>query len=153
MYQRILVPIDGSPSSQRALATALQMAQAFGARLRLIHVVEETAYLAGYDPFGGYAGDLIRVMRESGEKVLAQGLATAKAAGIEADTVLFDKLGERLGETVANAAKAWNAELIVVGTHGRRGIGRLVMGSGAEQVIRLAEVPVLVIRSPDPEDE
>lgn len=150
MYHRILVPIDGSPTSEKALATSLQLAQTFGASVRMIHVVEETAYLSGYDPFGGYAGDLIRVMRESGEKVLAQGVAAAKAAGIEADSLLFDRLGERLGETVANAAREWNADLIVVGTHGRRGIGRLLMGSGAEQIIRLATVPVLVIRGPEP---
>jgi nucleotide-binding universal stress UspA family protein len=64
--------------------------------------------------------------------------------------MLFDKLGERLAETVANGAKDWGAELIVLGTHGRRGVGRLLMGSGAEQIIRLAPVPVLVVRDETP---
>lgn len=150
MYQRILVPIDGSPTSDKALATAIAVAQAFGARLRLIHVVEETAYLAGYDPFGGYTGDLIRIMRESGEKILEQGRTTVDAAGVPVDTLLLDKLGQRLGEAVAHGAKLWNAELIVVGTHGRRGLGRLLMGSGADQIIRQAPVPVLVIRAAEP---
>ena len=150
MYQRILVPVDGSPTSDKALATAIQMAQAFGARLRLIHIMEETAYLTGYDPFGGYAGDLIRIMRESGEKILEQGMTAAQTAGLAVDTVLFDDLGQRLGEAVANGAKLWNADLIVVGTHGRRGIGRLLMGSGAEQIIRQAPIPVLVVRAADP---
>jgi nucleotide-binding universal stress UspA family protein len=151
MYQRILVPIDGSPTSDKALSTAMQMAKAFSARLRLVHVVEETAYLSGYDPFGGYSGDLIRVMRESGEKILGQGMAAAKAAGVEAETLLFDKLGQRLGEAVANDAKLWGADLMVVGTHGRRGLGRLLMGSGAEQIIRQSPVPVLVIRAAEPD--
>jgi nucleotide-binding universal stress UspA family protein len=151
VYQRILVPIDGSPTSDKALTTAIQMAQAFGARLRLIHVMEETAYLTGYDPFGGYAGDLIRIMRESGEKILEEGMKAVQAAGVAVDTMLIDELGQRLGEAVANGAKLWNADLIVVGTHGRRGVGRLLMGSGAEQIIRQAPMPVLVVRSPEAE--
>lgn len=147
MYKRIIVPIDGSPTSNQALATAVQLATTFGARLRLIHVVEEMAYLSGYDQYGGYSGELIKVMRETGARILEEGLASAKAAGLEADTMLFDKFGERLAETVAEGAKLWGADLIVVGTHGRRGVGRLLMGSGAEQIIRIAPVPVLVVRS------
>ncbi|MES2631748.1 MAG: universal stress protein [Pseudomonadota bacterium] len=147
MYQRILVPIDGSTTSNRALTAAIGLAQAFKGRLRLIYVVDEAAYVTGYDPSGGYSGELLRVMRESGEKILQEGLAFAKAAGIEADTMLFDTFGERLGEVVAKAVKLWNADLVVVGTHGRRGFSRLLLGSGAEQVIRLAPVPVLAIRS------
>ena len=58
-----------------------------------------------------------------------------------------------MGETVANAARLWNADLIVVGTHGRRGVGRMLLGSGAEQIVRLAPVPVLVVRSPEVESE
>jgi len=146
MYQRILVPVDGSATSNQALDAAIGLAKAFKARLRLIHVVDEMAYLSGYDQFGGYSGDLIRVMKESGAKVLTDALAVARAAGVEADDILFDKFGERLGETVANAAKLWNADLIVVGTHGRRGLGRVILGSGAEQIIRNAPVHVLVVR-------
>ncbi|MES2787114.1 MAG: universal stress protein [Pseudomonadota bacterium] len=146
MYQRILVPIDGSATSSRALTAAIGMAQAFKGSLRLIYVVDEAAYVTGYDPSGGYSGDLLRVMRESGQKILDEGLLLAKAARIEADSMLFDTFGERLGETVANAAKQWNADLVVVGTHGRRGFSRLLLGSGAEQIIRLAPVPVLTIR-------
>lgn len=149
MYQRILVPIDGSATSSRALTAAIGMAQAFKGSLRLMYVVDEAAYVTGYDPSGGYSGDLLRVMRESGQKILDEGLMLAKAAGIEADSMLFDTFGERLGETVANAAKQWNADLVVVGTHGRRGFSRLLLGSGAEQIIRLAPVPVLTIRGGD----
>ena len=63
--------------------------------------------------------------------------------------MLFDDFGQRLGETAADAAKRWNADLLVVGTHGRRGIGRMLLGSGAEQIIRLAPVPTLVVRAPE----
>ena len=149
MYKKILIPVDGSATSSKALETAIGMAKAFGAQLRLIHVVEELAYLSGYDQFGGYSGELIKIMQENGSKILNEGMAQAKAAGVDTDTMLFDKFGERLGETVANGAKLWGADLIVLGTHGRRGVGRMLMGSGAEQIIRQAPVPVLVVRAPD----
>ncbi|HSI53975.1 MAG: universal stress protein [Ramlibacter sp.] len=149
MYERILVPLDGSETSHRALAAALGLAQSFKAHLRLIHVLDEGAYLARSDPYGGYTAEVVKVMREAGEQVLRVGLALAKAAGVEADSMLFDKFSGRLGENVAQAAKLWNADLLVVGTHGRRGVSRLLLGSGAEQIIRLAPVPVLVIRDPE----
>lgn len=149
MYQRILVPVDGSEPSNRALAAAIGLAKAFGSRLRVVHVIEELAYLSGYDQFGGYSGELIRAMREAGEKVLSDSQAQARAAGVEVDGMLFDQFGERLGETVAKAARMWNADLIVTGTHGRRGVSRAVLGSGAEQILRLAPVPVLSVRTPD----
>ena len=90
-------------------------------------------------------------MREAGSKILADALAIAQAAGVEVDTMLFDKLGGRLGETVADAAKLWNADLIVVGTHGRHGLGRLFIGSSVEQIIQLAPVHVLLVRDTNPE--
>jgi nucleotide-binding universal stress UspA family protein len=90
-------------------------------------------------------------MRETGANILAKGVAAVQAQGVEADQVLFDNLGERLPEVVAEEATRWNADLIVVGTHGRRGVGRILMGSGAEHIVRMAPVPVLVIRSTQPE--
>jgi len=149
MYKRILVALDGSETSMRALTASLNLARQGGGRVRLVHVVEELAYLGGFDPYGASSGDLIKVIRENGAKVLATGLAAAGSAGVEADTVIYDNFGERLPDAVADAARQWNADLIVVGTHGRRGMGRVLMGSGAEQIIRLSPVPVLVIRSPE----
>lgn len=149
MFKRILVPVDGSPTANKALVAALQIARDGGARVVLVHVVEELAFVDGYDMYGGHSGELLRVMREAGEKLLDEALAIAQAAGVEADKMLFDKFGERLGEVVADAARQWRADLIVVGTHGRRGLARVFLGSGAEQIIRLVPVPVLVIRSTD----
>jgi nucleotide-binding universal stress UspA family protein len=146
MYKRILIPVDGSETSNKALVAALQLAREAGGRVRLVHVVEELAYLSGYAQFGGYSGELITAMRESGTKLLNDAMAIAQAAGVEADNLLLDNFGGRLAEVVADAAKQWNADLIVVGTHGRRGAGRVLLGSGAEQIIRLAPVPVLVVR-------
>lgn len=147
MYKRILVPLDGSETSTKALVAALQLARDGQGRVRLVHVLEALNQLAGYDQFGGYAGDLIQIMREAGTRLLKDGLEIARAAGIPADDVLFDQLTQRMPEVVIDAAADWKADLIVVGTHGRRGLGRALLGSGAEQIIRLAPVPVLVIRA------
>lgn len=153
MYRRILVAVDGSPTSNKAISAALEMAAYSGEKsvLRLVHVLDQTAYLVGSDPFGGQYGAVINAMREAGQKILAEGLAMIQSGGFHADTVLVDRLGAHLAETVAAQAKEWMASLVVVGTHGRRGIGRVLLGSGAEQIIRMAPCPVLVIRSDEPD--
>ena len=149
MYHRILVPVDGSETSTRALTAALQLARESSGRVRVVHVVDDLVLTSGYEPYGGTSGEFLKIMRETGAKILDEALAVAQAAGVEADKALFDTTGERLSETVAHEAKRWNADLIVVGTHGRRGVGRVLLGSGAEQIIRLAPVPVLVVRAQD----
>jgi nucleotide-binding universal stress UspA family protein len=151
MYQRILVPVDGSETATKAMITALQMARDSGGQVHLVHVVEGMTPLAA-DPYGAYSGEVIEIMRQSGSKILEDALVVAKAAGVPADTELFDNFGERLAEVVADSATRFKADLIVVGTHGRRGLGRMMLGSGAEQIIRLAPVPVLVIRHNEPKN-
>ena len=146
MYKRIVVPVDGSETAQKALVTALQMARESSGCVQLVHVVEGLTPMTA-DPYGAYSGDVIEVMRQSGRKILDDALALARAEGVQADTQLFDNFGERLAEVVADSATRFKADLMVVGTHGRRGLGRVLMGSGAEQIIRLSPVPVLVLRS------
>ncbi|HVE53974.1 MAG TPA: universal stress protein [Ramlibacter sp.] len=146
MFQRILVPVDGSDPSQHALQTACRLAAEHKGQLRLVHVMDRKAYLTGYDPAGAGSGALYEALNSSGRKILAESVAAARAAGATADTLMVDELGTRLGDAIARAATDWNADLIVVGTHGRSGPSRLLLGSGAEQVIRLAPVPVLVTR-------
>jgi len=142
MFKRILVPVDGSPTSNKALTQALQLARDCGASVRLLHAVDELVYVGIYE----YSPNLMDVVREAAKKVLADALDIAKSAGVEADTRLVDEPGQRLGDTVAREATQWGADLIVLGTHGRRGVSRLVLGSGAEQIIRAAPVAVLSIR-------
>ena len=146
MYKRIVVPVDGSETAQKALTTALQMARESNGCVHLVHVVEGLTPMAA-DPYGAYSGEVVEVMRQSGRKILDDALALARAEGVQANTQLFDNFGERLAEVVADSATRFNADLMVVGTHGRRGLGRVLMGSGAEQIIRLSPVPVLVLRS------
>lgn len=143
MYKRILVPVDGSPTSSKALSAALEMAREAGGSVRAMHASDELAFIAGYD----YRGDLVAQAREQATRILADALASAKACGVQADSTLVDKPGLRLGDAVAAEAREWRADLITVGTHGRKGLGRVLLGSGAEQIIRAAPVPVLVIRA------
>jgi nucleotide-binding universal stress UspA family protein len=145
MYQRILVPVDGSPTSDRALAAALQLARRSEAHVRLLHVVEELPYLSGY----GFGVDMLGLARDRAQQILQSGLAAIRAAGVQGDTHLMEQVSQRLGETVAVEARGWKADLIVLGTHGRRGLSRVLLGSGAEQIIRWAPVAVLVVRGED----
>lgn len=144
-YKRILVPFDGSETSNKALVAALDMAREQGGRVRVIHAVDELAMASGYE----YSGELMRLARDQGQKMLDDALAMARSAGVDSDTRLIDAPGKRLGDAVAEEAKAWQADLVVVGTHGRRGLSRVLLGSGAESVIRLSTLPVLVIRGED----
>ena len=141
-FHKILLPVDGSTTSNRALDMALKLASGGSVQLHLLHAVDELAYLSGYE----YAADLFAMARDYGQKILDEAAHKAKAAGVNVDIKLIDLPAQRLGETVATEAREWGADLIVVGTHGRKGIGRVFLGSGAEQIIRLAPVPILVVR-------
>lgn len=143
MFKRILVPVDGSETATKALVAALQLAREADGRVRLIHSLDELAYLSGYE----FAGDVLGVARGEAERVLQEALEIAKASGVPADSRLVEVPGRRLGEVIAEEARAWEADLVVVGTHGRRGVERVLLGSGAEQVIRMAPVPVLSVRA------
>ena len=145
MFQRILVPVDGSETSSKALVAALQLARESGGRVRIVHALDELAYLTGYE----YSHEVLAQARAYANKVVDDAMAIAKASGVPADSQLLETPGRRLGEVVADEARAWDADLVVIGTHGRRGVSRVLLGSGAEQVIRMAPVPVLAVRAPE----
>ena len=148
-YHQILVPVDGSPTSEKALDEAIRLAQLTGARLRLLHVVDELGYVNGFEPAMNYLNDIIPLMRVAGEKLLSHDRQKALDKGVEVDSVLIDEGSGRIFEHVAEQATRLKADLIVVGSHGRRGIGRILLGSDAEQIVRHAPVPVLVVRAPE----
>lgn len=150
MYERILVPVDGSPTSMRGLDEAIRVAGLTHARIRLIHVVDELPIALGAEAFAANAGELLTMLRQGGETILGQARAKVEAAGVPVDTVLTDTFQGRVSDQVVDQAKAWQAQLIVIGTHGRRGPGRVMMGSDAEQILRHAPVPVLLVRAAGP---
>ena len=147
MYKRIMVAVDGSDISNIALKQAIKLAKDQRATLRLIHVVDEMpAYITmGEIPYS--IDDYRKSMREGGYKVLAACAARVKGGRVKFDTkfVTISGLSPRVWEVINREAKRWRADLIVIGTHGRRGFDRFILGSVAEGVIRLAGRPVLVI--------
>jgi nucleotide-binding universal stress UspA family protein len=149
MYQRILVPVDGSPTSNQGLAEAIKLAKLTGASLRLVHAVNELTFATGYEM---YTGDVIGIMKEAGAQILSESKAVAVAGGVAVETFLSETFGGRLCDIVGEQAKLWRADLIVIGTHGRHGIGRVLIGSDAEQIVRTARVPVLLVRALEVKD-
>ncbi|HJV63226.1 MAG TPA: universal stress protein [Albitalea sp.] len=147
MYQKILVPIDGSPTANEGLAEAVKLGKLTGARLRLLHAVDMLSITLTPEASMSLSQPLIDTLKRAGQDILDKAKASVMAAGLEADTVLVDTLSGRISDLVVEEARKWGAELIVIGTHGRRGVGRLVLGSDAEQVLRLAPVPVLLVRA------
>lgn len=142
LFKKILVPIDGSDTADKALRMALDMARESLASVRFIHVIDDDRYFSSYE----LSSDLRTYALDKAKKLLQNAMDAAAALGVNADTQLVNQPGQRVGENVADAVQDWGADLVVVGSHGRRGLGRLLLGSGAEQVVRLSSVPVLVVR-------
>ena len=86
--------------------------------------------------------------RSAGEALLQQARQRVEQQGVPVDTVLIENMDARVAQLVVEHAQAWGADLIVLGTHGRRGLARVFMGSDAEQIARTAPVPVLLVRLP-----
>jgi len=149
MYNRILVPVDGSATSNLGLAEAIKLAKLTGARLLLLHAVDIAAISLTPEAATAAPG-LFDAMRDAGEQVVSKAKATVESAGLTAETILVDTLSGRVSDLVVDHAQKWRADLIVIGTHGRRGVSRLLIGSDAEQIVRAAPVPVLLVRAPEP---
>ena len=147
MYRRILVAIDGSETSDLALREAISLAKDQKAMLRLVHVVDVSpAYMTVETPYP--FAEYQKALQEGGQKILASCAAKASKAGVDADSKLitFEMSGERIYDAIEEQSKQWPADLIVIGTHGRRGGRHLMLGSVAEGLIRVATKPVLLIR-------
>ncbi|MET3916434.1 nucleotide-binding universal stress UspA family protein [Variovorax sp. OAS795] len=149
MYQRILVPVDGSATSAHGLGEAIRLARSTGGRLRLMHVIDELSFALAMDAYAGRSDDWLETLRNAGAALLEAGKSKAAAAGVTADAVLCDSFRGAVADRVTAEAAAWPADLIVLGTHGRRGLGRMVMGSSAEHILRTASIPVLLVRAPE----
>jgi nucleotide-binding universal stress UspA family protein len=143
-YRKILVAVDGSSASAKGLREALRLAGREGTSLCILHIVDDLPAFAGMDPAGWM--DLVPALRANGKRVLQRARAIAEKAGVKATGVLREILGGPAAGVIVREAKKQGADLIVLGTHGRRGVRRLVLGSDAEQVVRTSPVPVLLVR-------
>jgi nucleotide-binding universal stress UspA family protein len=144
MYRRILVAIDGSYTSNLALQEAFKLAKEAKAKLHLVHVIDVTPGVEG----GFNPETLRRMVRKEGNELLKTIAELASQAGVDADIEMLEEIRKKFSKAIANEAQRWEADLIVMGTHGRIGIARLVLGSVAEGVLHNAPVPVLLVRGP-----
>jgi nucleotide-binding universal stress UspA family protein len=148
-YRKILVAVDGSPASGKGLREAIRLARTEGAQLVIVHVVDEYPGFGLLDAMlpGAPGADLVPALRAAGKKVLAKAVAVAQKQNVRAKGVLGEMLSGPAAGPIVREARKVGADLIVLGTHGRRGLRRLVLGSDAEQVVRTASVPVLLVRA------
>jgi nucleotide-binding universal stress UspA family protein len=147
MFNKILVPIDGSAPSKAGLERAIALAKSQRARLRLVHVVDDNAVLRGGIEPSINVGELLDILEKDGRKLLESAETAARKRGVKTDTVMREAHIGRVADEIVREAARSRADLIVMGTHGRRGLGRLVMGSDAESVLRESRVPVLLVKA------
>ncbi|KWA07390.1 universal stress protein [Burkholderia territorii] len=145
MYSNILVALDGSDTSSRALDAALNLASETGARLTPVYVVD--FLVPAYDTYGYDPSILVDAFREEGLRVTEDAAKRMKARDVAGTPQISNvaPAGEDVAQRIVGLAGELDADLIVIGTHGRRGFRRVVLGSVAERVLRQARCPVLMI--------
>ncbi|MDH4050840.1 MAG: universal stress protein [Rubrivivax sp.] len=144
MFSKILVPIDGSETARRGLQVALDLAQRLNAQLTLLHVMEFYPLMVEMVPSGAWT-QVTEGVREFGQQLLDDARQKALAQGIATDAFLLDASGARVADTITEQARQHGCDLIVMGTHGRRGLQRTLVGSDAELVGRHSAVPVMLV--------
>ncbi|MFC4448195.1 universal stress protein [Halorussus aquaticus] len=141
MYDRILVPTDGSSETERAVEHAAELAAAHGAELHAVYVVNSATF-AGLHMETSWEG-VDDVLREEGQSALERVEEIASSHGVEVTSSILDGSPSR---RIVEYAESEDCDLVVMGTHGRGGIDRLLLGSVAEGVVRACSVPVLTVQ-------
>jgi nucleotide-binding universal stress UspA family protein len=145
-YKRILVPVDGSATSNAGLKEALKLAKSQHAKVCVLHVVDEMIVFNVPEGAVNF-GPVIEELKRGGRRVLQKAQKLAAARGVRAESDLRESAGVRVADVITGRARRWRADLIVMGTHGRRGVNRMLLGSDAELVVRNASAPVLLVRA------
>jgi nucleotide-binding universal stress UspA family protein len=146
MFKTILVAVDGSAISNLGLEEAISLATALGGTLCVLHVIEQFLLTRGLGAPDLVEG-LLEALRDTGQKILAEAVNEAEQVGVTTRSILAEAIRGPVADVIIEQAKKCSADMIVLGTHGRRGMSRLVMGSDAERVIQEATVPVLLVRT------
>lgn len=150
-YKKILLAVDGSDASKPALQEAIRLTHNQRATLNVIFVVDESFVYHG-GPGYDYLS-YIAACREEGQSILNQAAEDIKKqSSIAFETALIE-LGPfqgRIADAIMEKARDWHADVLIIGTHGRRGFSHILMGSVAENVIRIATLPVLLVRQTNP---
>ncbi|MFX1765438.1 universal stress protein [Paraburkholderia sp. A1RI-2L] len=145
MYERILAPIEGSATSQSAFKFALSIARGSGAELIPLFVVEVP--ISAYEMPGGNPMHVHEALLKEGQRLKDEALAAMQFNGVRGNprVVEVDAPGGSVPERILDVARATHCDLVVMGTHGRRGVKRLMLGSVAERFVRMSSCPVLLI--------
>jgi len=143
-YKRILVPVDGSATAAKGMTAAIKLAREGRGKLLLLNVIEEYAAFSAPE-VGVNIGPLLDSLRVAAKRTLERCARSAAKQGVKPQSVLAENYGGRVADTIVRQAKRLRADLIVMGTHGRRGMSRALLGSDAELVARYSTVPVLLV--------
>ncbi|MDM0010642.1 universal stress protein [Variovorax sp. J22G73] len=144
MFNHILVPIDGSETSMLAVSKASGLALAFGSRITLIHVIDNYPFIGVGADYALGQNEYLAAATASANAALARGVAALAAEGLHSDQRVID--GHVVHEGIVDTAIAIAADLIVMGSHGRSGIEKLLLGSVTQRVLQDANMPVLVVK-------
>ena len=147
MYKRMVVAVDGSETSGKALDEATKLAREMSSVILLLHVCEEMPIMGEPDGMNMILmQNSSKAVADAGKELLEKHRRLLVEQGITVETKLVETYGGRIGSVISEEAEKWNADLLVVGTHGRKGIAHLLMGSVAEGLARIASMPVLLVR-------
>lgn len=146
MYKHILISTDGSDVAQKGVDHGLDLAKAVGAKVTIVMVAETVLPFTGSEPglSASVYVEFAAFQLKAAEDELANAVAAAREIGVEVDTVCID--GSLPAEGIIETAKARNSGLIVMSSHGRRGLRRLFLGSVTSEVLANSSIPVLVVR-------
>lgn len=151
MYKHIFVAIDDSRTSSKALDEAISLARLHGAVLEIAHAVDESM-VQSFAPHGAAlvdTGKLQHAILDGGRATLSEALAKAVEAGVTPRERLLVSEDRHAADQIATAVTESGADLLVVGSHGRRGFRRLLLGSVAENLVRKINISVLIVRGHD----
>ncbi len=144
MYKHLLVPLDGSPTSEAALTQAIALAKTCGAALTVMMVFDPFPYIAAAAEYGSYQAQLAEDLRLEAQQTVDAACTRVEAAGLPLASHVID--AQTVWRAILDVALSDKADLIVMGSHGRSGLDKLVMGSVTQRVLQHTHLPVLVVR-------
>ena len=149
MYQRIMVAIDDSFATSNVLATAIEMAKLSAASLAICHAVDETLFAQkmGEIMLSNSVSAIENNLRGEAKAFLEQAAEVARTAGVAVETRLIASEAKQVADMLAEAASEWRADLLVVGSHGKRGLDRFFVGSVAGRLVQKARTSLLLVRA------
>ena len=149
MYQRIMVAIDDSFATSNVLATAIEMAKQSGASLAICHAVDETLFAQkmGEIMLSNSVSAIENNLRGEAQSFLDQAAEVARTAGVAVETRLIASEAKQVADMLAQAASEWHADLLVVGSNGKRGLDRFFVGSVASRLVQKARTSLLLVRA------